>query len=208
MAGTSDAGEDGPTRRRRRDRDATVRDLRDAARRLLQRDGVLAGLNLREVADEAGVNRGLIYQYFGSRQELLRAAINEIRWSATEPYGEWRRLSFPQRRAYIFGQALKQLEFIRLEALLALDGDPGDESVGLFPGLERSTKDMQADQEAGTLDPDLDPVMTQLMTASTYLGYCIFRETMARDAGERPEELDKRALRFFERMMEGLAPRA
>jgi AcrR family transcriptional regulator len=35
----------------------------------------LTGLNLREVADDAGVNRGNIYHYFGSRRELLRAAI-------------------------------------------------------------------------------------------------------------------------------------
>ena len=38
----------------------------------IERDGVLAGLNLQEVADEAGVNRGLVYRYFGSRRELLR----------------------------------------------------------------------------------------------------------------------------------------
>ena len=37
---------------------------------------MLGGLNLREVAEAAGVNRGNIYHYFGSRQELLRAAIN------------------------------------------------------------------------------------------------------------------------------------
>jgi hypothetical protein len=28
-----------------------------------ERNGVLAGLNLREVAAEAGVNRGLVYHY-------------------------------------------------------------------------------------------------------------------------------------------------
>jgi AcrR family transcriptional regulator len=206
---SADSRNDAPRpHRRRRDREATKRDLLDAARRLLQRDGVLAGLNLREVADEAGVNRGLIYQYFGSRQELLRAAIAEIRWTGVaDRYGEWRALSFPERRTYIFDQALKSLEFIRLEALLALDGDAGDESVGLFPGLERSRSDMAADQAAGTLDPDLDTTMVQMLAASTYLGYCVFREMMARDAGVTPDELDQRALRLFERMMEGLAPR-
>jgi len=39
----------------------------------LNRDGVLAGLNLREVAAEAGINRGLGHHYFGSRRDLLRA---------------------------------------------------------------------------------------------------------------------------------------
>src|SRR5690606_36581152 len=57
------------------DRAATEAALEQAALRLLERNGVLAGLNLREVADEAGVNRGLVYHYFGSRRDLLRAAL-------------------------------------------------------------------------------------------------------------------------------------
>lgn len=35
----------------------------------------MAGLNLRGVAAEAGVNRGLIYRYFGSRRDLLPGAL-------------------------------------------------------------------------------------------------------------------------------------
>lgn len=57
------------------DRAATEAALEEAALRSLERDGVLAGLNLREVAAEAGVNRGLVYRYFGSPRELLRAAL-------------------------------------------------------------------------------------------------------------------------------------
>ena len=60
----------------KQNRAETERRLIDAALDLIRRNGVLAGLNLREVADGAGVNRGNIYPYFGSRRELLRAAIN------------------------------------------------------------------------------------------------------------------------------------
>ena len=60
------------TRTNRRD---TERRLIDAALDLIRSNGVLAGLNLREVAEAAGVNRGNIYHYFGSRRDLLRAAI-------------------------------------------------------------------------------------------------------------------------------------
>jgi AcrR family transcriptional regulator len=62
--------------KQRRSRTETERRLIDVALDLIRNNGVLAGLNLREVAEGAGVNRGNIYQYFGSRQELLRAAIN------------------------------------------------------------------------------------------------------------------------------------
>src|SRR5262245_36628667 len=60
---------------RQPDRAATEQALQKAALALLERNGVLAGLNLREVAEEAGVNRGLVYHYFGSRRALLRAAL-------------------------------------------------------------------------------------------------------------------------------------
>jgi AcrR family transcriptional regulator len=60
----------------KRSRAETERRLIDVALELIRDNGVLAGLNLRQVAEGAGVNRGNIYHYFGSRQELLRAAIN------------------------------------------------------------------------------------------------------------------------------------
>ena len=62
--------------KQRRNREETERRLIDVALDLIRKNGVLAGLNLKEVAEGAGVNRGNIYRYFGSRQELLRAAIN------------------------------------------------------------------------------------------------------------------------------------
>lgn len=45
----------------KRSRAETERRLIDAALDLIRRNGVLTGLNLREVADGAGVNRGNIY---------------------------------------------------------------------------------------------------------------------------------------------------
>src|SRR5690606_11848510 len=77
--GSSSADGDGadslPTRRRGGQwREATEQALIEAALTLLRERGILAGVNLREIAEEAQVTRGLAYHYFGSRQELLRAA--------------------------------------------------------------------------------------------------------------------------------------
>lgn len=191
--------------RRRRDKEGTIKDLLGAARRLLRRDGVLAGLNLREVADEAGVNRGLIYQYFGSRQELLRAALTDIAWLRADVFEKGRQLPFVARRVSVFTEAVKHMEFIKLEALLVLDGD---HDLRLFPQLDRSRRDLERDQTTGGLDPDADAIVTHVLTAATYLGYCVFRENLARETGIEAEELDKRAVAAFERMMVGLSGRA
>jgi AcrR family transcriptional regulator len=50
--------------------------LERAALALLQESGALAGLNPGEVADRAGINRGLFNHHYGSRQDLLRFALD------------------------------------------------------------------------------------------------------------------------------------
>lgn len=203
-----EAEPDHNNKRRKRDRTASETDLLEAAFRLVERNGVLAGLNLQEVANEAGVNRGLIYRYFGSREGLLRAAISTFTWDKEEVFFETRGMPFPERRARVFELALKNGPFIKLEALLAITNV---EEYRLFPRLERSWEDLEQDKREGSLPADADALVMHLLTAATYLGYAIFREAMAREAdltvapGLTPGELDERAIRVFRSMMRAIA---
>ncbi len=196
-----DADDAAPVRRRRRSREQTEGDLLDAALRLLRRDGVLAGVNLREVAKEAGVNHGQIYQYFGSRRALLRAAIArlvEVGWPDESTH--WER-PFAARRHAMWRSALREPDLVKLEALLALDDD---EELSLFPALDRTRRALERDAATGALPPDADGLVMHAMTAATYLGYCIFRRTIARDLGVGADELDRRAAAVYDRMIAGL----
>jgi AcrR family transcriptional regulator len=56
---------------------AAVTDLLDAAERLL-RDHGHAGITTRRLAQEAGVNHGLVHYYFGSNENLLVAALERF----------------------------------------------------------------------------------------------------------------------------------
>lgn len=56
----------------KRNRPATEARIRDAVGRVLARDG-FAGLGVGAVAKEAGVDKVLIYRYFGGLPELLRS---------------------------------------------------------------------------------------------------------------------------------------
>jgi AcrR family transcriptional regulator len=58
------------------DREARRRDILDAARGLLEHDGY-ERLNIRDVADGAGVSPGTVYTYFGSREGLFAALYAE-----------------------------------------------------------------------------------------------------------------------------------
>jgi len=208
----ADSGSDGSCRpsgrRRKRNRQASEADLLAAALRLVERHGVLAGLNLQEVANEAGVNRGLIYRYFGSREGLLRAAFSTFTWDREEIFAQTRGLPFAERRAKVFELALKNSSFIKLEALLAITNS---EEFRLFPRLERSWEDLQRDKQEGYLPADADGLVMHLLTAATYLGYAIFREAMTREAamtvapGLTMPELDERAIRVFRSMMRAVA---
>lgn len=56
--------------------DERRRQILDAARRVFVRTG-FAGARTRDLAAEAGVTEALIYQHFGSKDELLEAAVGE-----------------------------------------------------------------------------------------------------------------------------------
>ncbi|MGH3502178.1 MAG: TetR/AcrR family transcriptional regulator [Nocardioidaceae bacterium] len=190
-----------PARRRRRSREETKADLLDAALRLLRRDGVLAGVNLREVAQEAGVNHGQIYLYFGTRQMLLRAAITRlIETGFLDPETHWEQ-PFAARRRAMWRAALRKPDVVKLQALLALDDDP---EFSLFPALDRTRSALERDQATGALPADADGLAMHAMTAATYLGYCIFRQAIARDLDVDPAELDRRAAAVYDRMIAGL----
>jgi len=55
----------------------TDRQLIEAGRRLLPHVGI-AGLSLRSVAEEAGVNLGMFHYHFGSKDEFVRQVLQEI----------------------------------------------------------------------------------------------------------------------------------
>lgn len=112
MENTSEKDASAPLRRPRGTREGTENELIDAVLRLLQRDGVLAGVTLREVAKEAGVNHGQIYHYFGTRRGLLRAAIARmLEENRPVPEEHWDR-PFADRRRAMWQIALSKREFV------------------------------------------------------------------------------------------------
>jgi len=100
------------------DRAATEEALQEAAIRLLDQHGVLAGLNLREVADKAGVNRGLVYHYFGSRAALLRRALRKTARARIGNIASARDMPFRQRMVHYWRTIVGYPREIRLVTLL------------------------------------------------------------------------------------------
>src|SRR5205823_3530853 len=167
------------TRSRPMDRARTEQALEDAALALLEREGVLSGLNLQKVADEAGVNRGLVYHYFGSRRDLLRKALrrNAQAWGAN--IGPFLELS-PCDRARMFLRAMIQYpRTAKLVLLLAIDGDRTFRMVDA-----RATVDAgDVPHGGGELPSDVDEGALFTILASFVFAYAVRRTAFARGFG-------------------------
>jgi AcrR family transcriptional regulator len=187
------------------DREATEAALQRAALELLERNGALAGLNLREVADEAGVNRGLVYHYFGSRQDLIRAALRsdvKERMAAVMPQRSGS-AELPDRWCGFLASMSRHRRAVVLAALLILDGDA---KVRMIPNHDVVRRRHEADIDEGWLRDDLDLDAVHVALVSTVYGYLVFRERLAEELGRDLDELDDGVADVFRRMLSGLTP--
>jgi AcrR family transcriptional regulator len=180
----------------------TERRLIDAALDLIRRNGVLAGLNLREVAEGAGVNRGNIYHYFGSRRELLRAAITRRFEAVVESLIAKRRgVPFVERKLQAF-LLHDKIQDSQLRALLVIDGD---ETVDPMPRYELSLSALRQDVIDGDIDRAHDLEALHVALTALRRGYSIFRKPLAARMGTNVKDLDKRLAAIVRTWLEAMA---
>ncbi|MFB8271688.1 TetR/AcrR family transcriptional regulator [Streptomyces sp. NPDC055955] len=180
------------------DSELTAQTLERAARELLERDGVLGGLNLREVADHAGVNRGLVYHYFGSRRDLLRSALRRnVRERIAAIRLQDGPTPFAERVRHVLKSSIRYASAFRLAMLLLLDGDT---QLRLMPDLERTQELFRRDREEGLIDDDVDLVALHATLQSLTVGYVLNRSRLAKEFGVGVRELDDRVVALAERL--------
>jgi AcrR family transcriptional regulator len=187
---------------RQPNRAATESALQRAALLLLQRNGVLSGLNLREVADEAGVNRGLVYHYFGSRRDLLRAALRSDVRERMSDFEAGRGMAAPSRYARSFRTMLNHRQAAVLAALLVLDGDHG---VHMIPDPEGTRERIRRDVDSGMLPPDIDADGLHVAFASMMYGYMVLRDRLAEELETDADTLDEQVAVMIDRLMRALS---
>lgn len=173
--------------------------LLDAAVAQLQQKGALAGLNLREVADAAGVTPANIYHLFGSRQGLLREALRREADGLLAPLAIAAEMDFVGRRLHMF-DAILDNPVLRLTALLALDGDPEYEPL---PFLDATREHYRRLVEDGTLPGDLDIEALHLLAVASSIAAAIYLEPAARQLDVPPDELRERIRTAFGRLLAG-----
>ena len=193
-----------PKPNQKRSRADTEQKLIDVALEIIREKGVLAGLNLREVAEAAGVNRGNIYHYFGSRQELLRSAINRQFDAMVDSLTKGvKPARFVARRLRTFRmQSDDNTNDSQLRALLILDGD---DSVDPIPRFESTLSLLRQDVIDGDIDRRHDLEALQVAISALLRGYRIFRLPYAKRVGISPKEMDARFSKIFQTWLEAMA---
>jgi AcrR family transcriptional regulator len=94
---------------------AETRDLLiESTLRLIAERGV-AGVSVRDVAADAGVNHGLVHRYFGSKDALIRAAVERIALLIYDP-------DAPAQATWFFDRLRAHPELAVLVARACLDG--------------------------------------------------------------------------------------
>jgi len=201
-ANSTDTNTGHGTRSRPRDRELTEARLAQAALEMLRANGVLAGLNLRDVAAAAGVARSSIYNFFGSRRQLLRRAL-AIRIAELDDYSGVSTLPFVDRKMRLVGDEDNALHG-QLVSLLVIDGD--DEILPM-PFFDAAMERMEDDVEHGHIHPDnandLEALHIAMHTATR--GYNLLRGAYARQLGVTVEELDARVRPIFESWLQSLS---
>lgn len=178
-----------------RDREATIEVLAQAVLRILDRSSILAGFSLTAVADEAQVDKGLVYRYFGDRQGLLR---NALRRGSVSRYAGFDHdptvKPISQRWSGYLRTMISYARPVRLVTLLHLDGD---HHLRLLPLKDQSLREIEEARAAGLFRENISGEAFIALVSALGYGYSLLRERLADELGRDLVGLDGEVDRLF-----------
>jgi AcrR family transcriptional regulator len=187
---------------RPRGRAEVVEALMRSARKLIAERG--PAVALRDIADDAGVNFGLIYQYVGTKEQLVA----EVYAQATEAAAE--RLTQAQHidEALALLMSLGDGTTARLIGWAALDSTQNDDAFRDSPALNVLADFVVADAEASGVDMSIEDARVFAAFAMVIsLGWRLFAGTALFAAGldgRRPAKYDDHVRTYLDRLADAV----
>ena len=142
----------------------------------------LSAVSVRDIANRARVNHGLVHHYFGGKEDLLRGVLQRL----SEDLAKQATVQFDE----LF-EAAGRSGLFRIQARLILDGydikefDPGHAIFDRVLGVAMQAK------EAGFLRSDLDPKLAASMGVALHLGWLVFEPHLMNAAGHKKRDRDR-----------------
>lgn len=175
------------TKRAPRGRDEVTRAIVRAAGELFATRGTVA-VSVRDVAERAGVNHGLVHRHFGSKAKLVRAVMQalgeELRASSAGLGG-----GLP---ATFLATAVESA-YWRVLARALLDGVRPRELQDGFPMVEQLSAAMANARREGLVRDDVDAQLLVGMTLALHLGWLVFEPFIDSALGVHPGASERRA---------------
>jgi AcrR family transcriptional regulator len=127
--------------------------------------------SVREVSAAANVNHGLVHHYFGSKDGLLRAVLDELAGHAADEIVDWDGVT-------VFEESSATSRHSRIVAHLLLESrNPADVQTS-FPTIERLTADLRG----RGMSPD-EAAQRASLVGALVLGWQLFAPFLERAAG-------------------------
>lgn len=179
------------------DADGVRRRLLDAAQRLFGAQGY-AGVGVRAIAEEAGVNPAMIHYYFGDKQGLYQAVLEDTLEPLFEDLRRWAETpdaerGSPRRFVEIYTRTIasnRWLPALIMREVLSEEGRLRERFVHQIALRAGSllVRAIEGGQTAGRLRADLDPRLTALslvsMTLFPFLAFPIAKEVFGVEMGD------------------------
>ena len=179
-------------KRRQRDKEQTIQDILDGARRVFSEKG-LHGTSLRDLEEASGVSKGLILHHFETKEYLYAAVQDLLIQEYTSRMAARREVS--KGLLEMITNAVREslsynkhnAEFRRISLWSYLEGL--DRTIELEKRFTTSLiEGMRAGQEAGLVRDDIDPFLMPFIIRGT-IDYWIRREGLRKElAGDLQNE--------------------
>jgi TetR/AcrR family transcriptional regulator, repressor for neighboring sulfatase len=157
-------------------------------------------ISVRDVAAAAGVNHGLVHRYFGSKQGLIDAAVEQL--SAEVHRGRPDRAAMS---AASFAYLRAHPELARIVARACLDGPPALLARAAPPParLEAIVAPIRAALSRAGAD-HVDAHLLNALASAALLGWFVFQPLLAKGFGLPPDADDQLAqlLELLDRLVE------
>ena len=189
-------------RRKRRSREEVSQALVDAAAELFA-ERPSGRVTVREIAARADVNAALAHRYFGTKQNLMRAAMAKSQQAIAAHLAQM--TDVRRDLGLLYAATVGEKEFVAVLARASLDGVLPEFPAG-YPTMGGLVARIEAELRS-TPAGRHDPRVVVACLSSLTLGYALFGEFVRRGTGldDRPsDELDA-AIQEVLREIAGLA---
>jgi TetR/AcrR family transcriptional regulator, repressor for neighboring sulfatase len=187
---------------RPRGRAEVVEALMESARKLIAERG--PAVALREIADDAGVNFGLIYQYLGTKEQVVAEVYRHATEAAATRLAEAEHID----EALSLLMSLGDGTTARLIGWAALDSSQRADAFRDSPALNVLADFVVADADANGVEVSLEDAKAFAAFAMVIsLGWRLFAPTALYAAGldgRRPAKYDDHVQRYLDRLAEAV----